>query len=260
MSQRTLLIIGGVVLAVALGLGGLVFWRMRSAAPAPVPEGQSAATPSGNGSVPETETPASEGEEAPVSRGCAERESAEACSDAERYTAAVAAKDAGQCADIGEPQARNLCVAAAAEAAGDPSQCDRITEDAIRSRCTERAVITAGDPVRCVDLGADAVESCEAAIFGEFTAPERCDGFSADIAERCRTFVDTLIAEVRRQEQRIPFAENGDEDSDGLTNALESQYGSDPLNRDTDGDGFPDGDEVNNGYSPTGPGRLETAS
>jgi hypothetical protein len=50
----------------------------------------------------------------------------------------------------------------------------------------------------------------------------------------------------------------GDEDSDqdGLTNALEYFYGSDPNNPDSDGDGIPDGAEVSSGYNPTGPGRL----
>jgi len=48
-----------------------------------------------------------------------------------------------------------------------------------------------------------------------------------------------------------------DNDGDGLTDFVEiNTYGSDPLNPDTDGDGFLDGAEVQNGYSPTGPGRL----
>jgi hypothetical protein len=32
---------------------------------------------------------------------------------------------------------------------------------------------------------------------------------------------------------------------------------TDPLNPDTDSDGFVDGKEVANGYSPTGPGKIE---
>jgi hypothetical protein len=33
---------------------------------------------------------------------------------------------------------------------------------------------------------------------------------------------------------------------------------TDPLNPDTDGDGFKDGDEVKNGFNPLGPGKLLT--
>jgi uncharacterized protein YjdB len=52
-------------------------------------------------------------------------------------------------------------------------------------------------------------------------------------------------------------APNGDDDKDGLTNQEEYEYKSkdgkktDPRNPDTDGDGFLDGWEVNNGHDPT---------
>ena len=50
---------------------------------------------------------------------------------------------------------------------------------------------------------------------------------------------------------------NVDSDTDGLIDRAEVNiYKTDPNNPDTDGDGFPDGEEVINGYSPTGPGRL----
>jgi len=45
--------------------------------------------------------------------------------------------------------------------------------------------------------------------------------------------------------------DNADPDHDGLTNAQERQYHTDPLNPDSDGDGFKDGDEVKAGYDPT---------
>ncbi|PKN59283.1 MAG: hypothetical protein CVU56_01070 [Deltaproteobacteria bacterium HGW-Deltaproteobacteria-14] len=43
---------------------------------------------------------------------------------------------------------------------------------------------------------------------------------------------------------------NGDEDGDGLTNAIEGALGTDPMNADTDGDGISDYDEVVNANSP----------
>ena len=43
-----------------------------------------------------------------------------------------------------------------------------------------------------------------------------------------------------------------DTDSDGLTDLEEALFGADPRNPDTDGDGFLDGNEVFNLYSPTG--------
>ena len=47
-----------------------------------------------------------------------------------------------------------------------------------------------------------------------------------------------------------PTAEDIDSDGDGLTDAEEDDYGTDPRNPDTDGDGLPDGWEVKNGTDP----------
>ncbi len=52
------------------------------------------------------------------------------------------------------------------------------------------------------------------------------------------------------------FPTAGDSDGDGLTDDLEGFYGSNANNPDTDGDGYLDGAEVKNGYSPTGSGAL----
>ncbi|MEI7512810.1 MAG: hypothetical protein WCK01_05135 [Candidatus Uhrbacteria bacterium] len=49
---------------------------------------------------------------------------------------------------------------------------------------------------------------------------------------------------------------NADPDGDGLTNAQEAKYGTDPNKADTDGDGYNDGAEVKAGYNPNGSGSL----
>jgi len=49
---------------------------------------------------------------------------------------------------------------------------------------------------------------------------------------------------------------NPDADRDGLSDADEAKYGTNPQNIDTDGDGFTDGQEVQGGYNPKGPGKL----
>lgn len=49
-----------------------------------------------------------------------------------------------------------------------------------------------------------------------------------------------------------------DSDFDGLSDYEEVRvYGTNPLNPDTDGDGYTDGDEVKNGYNPNGEGILQ---
>lgn len=47
-----------------------------------------------------------------------------------------------------------------------------------------------------------------------------------------------------------------DTDKDGLTDAEEARYKTDPLVSDTDGDGYSDGAEVKGGYNPSGAGKL----
>lgn len=47
-----------------------------------------------------------------------------------------------------------------------------------------------------------------------------------------------------------------DTDGDGLANQLEEAIGTDPNNSDSDGDGYQDTNELNNGFSPSGDGKL----
>lgn len=49
-----------------------------------------------------------------------------------------------------------------------------------------------------------------------------------------------------------------DPDSDGLTNAEEDFYSTDPAKADSDDDRYKDGDEVRAGFDPLGPGKLDS--
>ena len=53
--------------------------------------------------------------------------------------------------------------------------------------------------------------------------------------------------------------ESMDADKDGLVDAVEMQYGTDPQNPDTDGDGLGDGWEVENGLNPLDNGESDDA-
>jgi len=48
-----------------------------------------------------------------------------------------------------------------------------------------------------------------------------------------------------------------DSDGDGLSDVLEDVYKTDKNNPDTDGDGYLDGNEVENGYDPLVPGSAK---
>ncbi len=65
------------------------------------------------------------------------------------------------------------------------------------------------------------------------------------------------VWEIRYQfDPKDPTDARRDADLDRLRNVDEFRLKTDPLNEDTDGDGFTDGREVENGYNPNGEGRL----
>ena len=66
-------------------------------------------------------------------------------------------------------------------------------------------------------------------------------------------FSDVIMEISKMFDSTTSYFEN-DSDLDGLTDDLENYYGTDINNSDTDGDGYSDGDEVNNGYDPLVPG------
>ena len=88
---------------------------------------------------------------------------------------------------------------------------------------------------------------------------------------------DNIVTDINND--KILFGDPIDSDKDGLDDVREKELGTDPskadtdgdslndsdeviiwktdpLNPDTDGDTFQDGHEIRNGYSPTGPGKL----
>lgn len=63
--------------------------------------------------------------------------------------------------------------------------------------------------------------------------------------------------QTKMDQQRA--AEAKDDDGDGLSTMEESLFQTQAYSRDSDQDGYPDGEEAANGYNPNGPGRLPTS-
>ncbi|MBI4435456.1 hypothetical protein HY630_02195 [Candidatus Uhrbacteria bacterium] len=137
----------------------------------------------------------------------------------------------------------------------DIQRCEGIVDERREEQCVERILgpLTSENcqgrhPERCEDIGLleQAKESRETAYCLEIV--------DESMAISCVDAVEDLI-EAQGDIQPI---EESDTDDDGLQDLDELlTYGSDPLNPDTDGDGYLDGAEVAAGYDPNGSGRLE---
>ena len=84
-------------------------------------------------------------------------------------------------------------------------------------------------------------------------APDSARSFKDVMADFMSTVVEGSASPASPEDGSL------DPDLDGLSNALERAYGTDPKNADTDMDGFKDGDEIRKGYNPTGAGKLPNA-
>jgi hypothetical protein len=156
----------------------------------------------------------------------------------------------------------------ASDKAGDPEQYTQV-QDLIQKTdfyiwVNEKAkafqglsVIWDGD---VIDMGNEKV-----VLTGHFNLlNEAEDGFVINKPEQTITvqqaYDNTMkkMTEKRLETMKQYEEQNSkDSDSDGLSDVMESFYGTNALKPDTDGDGFMDGEEVDNGYNPLGPGKLD---
>lgn len=93
-------------------------------------------------------------------------------------------------------------------------------------------------------------------------------GVVIDPPENSRDFMEELQNGPFEEARMMPRDAEGaadistatdaqDKDSDNLPDELEALFGTDPLNPDTDGDGYMDGVEIENEYNPLGEGKLD---
>lgn len=94
-------------------------------------------------------------------------------------------------------------------------------------------------------------------IYATDSTPSTNGGFACEQLSDTPDKVGSWITFGTPQEAvSIPTNVEEDRDRDGLTDIQETEYGTDPGKRDTDGDGFFDGTEVYFGYNPLGQGAL----
>ena len=93
---------------------------------------------------------------------------------------------------------------------------------------------------------------------GSFEFCAYSDDMSGIACNEMGCFMQTCVENCNQMDCGTYDIIEVDTDGDGLVDLIETDFfGTDPNNPDTDGDGYNDGDEVENGYNPLGEGLLE---
>lgn len=236
------IIAGGVVLAALILVG--VFAMIRS--------NTSSTTPN---------TPATSFEKPNISSdSCAADEDPDACRIANAKQKAIEDKKADVCESLKEAD-KDDCYWSVARVAQNIAICTKIADKNLSSRCADElsvsAAFAASDALLCDKIGDDQMKSsCQLIITStkDFVCVAETDcafervvaaANQAEDAEVCR-----VLDPKREADCRARVLVN-DPDHDGLDTTQEIVlYQTDPRNKDTDGDGYLDGEEVNSGHDP----------
>lgn len=197
---------------------------------------------------------------------------------------AILSQAAELCREIEDSTKRDACIDDVAFRQREPAICDQITDEGRAGLCRDMIVVTAtlevGDLAGCGKVKAsNLLENCLRRLLANSTDQSRCQGLSDQTGEMCGALVimnqaaekndPSLCDQIADIGWRSVCAGGGEEegieplefvpldsDEDGLSDQDERHYGTNRLDPDTDGDGFPDGTEVRGGYNPLGAGRL----
>lgn len=165
------------------------------------------------------------------------------------------------------------CVLALAGESGSVELCQEIEAEGRRLRCVDalrlHTAISTQDADVCKKINnEDRRASCLSLLAHEALVVRCADLQVQDQAcdlvrliEKARLAQDPDICETIEDESARADCQDqvgiGDRDFDGLDSDEEDYYGSSDRLVDSDGDGFSDDEEVQNGYNPAGEGRLE---
>lgn len=171
------------------------------------------------------------------------------------------------CMDL-EGQPYIDCITLAAISSEDSSLCRRITEDdQARIDCNDAAVgrsqKQSASLAECENyMDADRIDQCERTWTRRAIQDSNCLSMGVD-AELC-SYGELIIEAQGKQDPDIcdtisddyyqgychQVTEPGDRDFDGLDEFTEADYGTSDRDSDTDGDGYSDYEEIQNGFDP----------
>lgn len=135
-------------------------------------------------------------------------------------------KDENQCEGYETENEKSRCYSCFGELKGDVSLCEKTTLEFDKEKCYMEIAKLTSDQDLCVKIT------------------------DANLKKMCDSAIDTASYLNNTNVYTLDF------DNDGLNFVLEIKFATDIDNPDTDGDSYKDGDEVKNGYNPSGEGKL----
>lgn len=185
------------------------------------------------------------------------------------------ASDVSSCSEIDDEHLKESCVVQIATKKNyKRDDCNSLAVD-LKDICLTHVIFNKAidnkDVDTCLEIPDEGNrEECLQTVFQGKENLVFCDTINESVKTKCIEIIASSLAVSRQDPEVCKNIENEerqqaclkraervvDTDDDGLPDAQEKVYGSDPNNPDTDGDGYEDGHEVRFGYSPTGPGKL----
>lgn len=136
-------------------------------------------------------------------------------------------------------------IMARAREEGDIGSCGLLESLELKQACLKRGVKASTDMDVCSPVEDSELSAyCESLVYSNL-AQEKGD------KEICGRIADRKLS-IICQADVLGVIVSSDHDKDGLSFYQEMVYGTDPENPDTDGDGFSDGEEIQEGYNPVG--------
>lgn len=191
---------------------------------------------------------------------------------------AVSGKQIGACEKISSADLKDSCIDAVARELQKEDLCSGIAGVMSREECAGSILFAkarkSSDLEICAKIDSKRwQDSCYGYVFESSGTIEVCNSQPESRKSECINLVSnrdavafgdiSYCSKIEDAEARAVCVEeagavkiNLDRDKDGLSDADEERYGTDPAKADTDGDGFKDGDEVRAGYNPKGAGKL----
>jgi len=189
--------------------------------------------------------------------GCRARNDRDSCISAVAFIAGVN----GVCGEINDKAGQIECSNNVLDERAGPEieKCQTYSTDNLKSQCFIIIFSVYKQPADCAGLKVEATKKiCESVTAYQVALEKQDHGLCDSISnEALKSYCSKVVAEKAAKIVEKLIDKNKDSDGDGLSDFDElNKYFTDPSKADTDGDSYTDSAEIGGGYNPCGDGKL----